>query len=137
SRRRGGLAGAVRLPDSTRAALAPWLARTPRRVGYAREPLRRALLSEALPPPREGGRRVALPMTERYLRITRRLGCADRGDRLELAADAGAGGAPARGPAPPGGGRRPRPLGAPGAAPRPAKSGPPAPLGAGGRAPPR
>jgi len=78
---------AVLLPDSTRAALAPWLAGIPRRVGYAREPLRRALLSEALASPREGARRVAIPMTERYLRITRRLGCPDRGDALELAVD--------------------------------------------------
>ena len=78
---------AVLLPDSPRAALGPFLARVPRRVGYAREPLRRALLTEALAPPREGGRAHALPMSERYLRITRHLGCPDRGDRLELAVD--------------------------------------------------
>jgi len=85
--RRGGFDWAVLLPDATRAALAPWLARIPRRVGYAREPLRRALLSEAVATPREGRRRSVIPMTERYLRITRRLGCPDRGDRLELALD--------------------------------------------------
>jgi heptosyltransferase-2 len=71
---------AVLLPDSPRAALAPFMARIPRRVGYARDPLRRALLSHALSPPTEAGRRRPVPMVERYLAITRALGCADRGD---------------------------------------------------------
>lgn len=75
---------AVLLPDSQRAALAPALAGIPRRAGYARDPLRRWLLTDALPVPRRGGRRVAVPMTERYLRITRALGVPDRGDALEL-----------------------------------------------------
>jgi len=75
---------AVLLPDSPRAALAPFLARIPRRVGYARDPLRRAMLSHALPPPTEAGRRRPLAMVERYLAITRALGCADRGDSLSL-----------------------------------------------------
>jgi heptosyltransferase-2 len=78
---------AVLLPDSPRAALAPFLARIPRRVGYARDPLRRALLSEALAPPRSRGRRLPIPMSERYLRIARHLGCRDQGLRLELAVD--------------------------------------------------
>jgi heptosyltransferase-2 len=78
---------AVLLPDSPRAALGPFLARVPRRVGYARDALRRALLTEALAPPRERGRRLPVPMTERYLRITRHLGCPDAGERLELAVD--------------------------------------------------
>jgi heptosyltransferase-2 len=81
---------AVLLPDSQRAALGPWLARVPRRVGYARDALRRALLTEALPAPRRAGRRLPVPMTERYLRITRHLGCSDRGDGLELAVSPGA-----------------------------------------------
>jgi heptosyltransferase-2 len=75
---------AIVLPDSPRTALEPFLARIPRRVGYARDWLRRALVSEWLPPPREGGRRVALSMIERYLRITRRLGVPDAGPELEL-----------------------------------------------------
>jgi heptosyltransferase-2 len=83
-----GFDWAVLLPDSTRAALGPFLARIPVRAGYAREPLRRALLTRALPPPRENGRRVPLSMIERYLRITRALGCADAGTALELAVDA-------------------------------------------------
>jgi heptosyltransferase-2 len=79
---------ALLLPDSPRAALAPWLAGIPRRAGYARDPLRRVLLTDALAPPREAGRRVPISMIERYLRITRALGCPDRGDALELRVDA-------------------------------------------------
>jgi len=78
---------AVLLPDSPRAALGPFLARVPRRTGYARDPLRRGLLNDPIAGPREHGRRAVVPMTERYLRITRHLGCADRGERLELAVD--------------------------------------------------
>jgi heptosyltransferase-2 len=79
-----GFDWAIVLPDSPRTALEPFLARIPRRVGYARDLLRRALVTEWLPPPREGGRRVALSMIERYLRITRLLGVADSGPELEL-----------------------------------------------------
>ncbi|MEE9608561.1 MAG: lipopolysaccharide heptosyltransferase II [Myxococcota bacterium] len=78
---------AVLLPDSPRAALAPFLAGVSRRVGYARDPLRRALLTESLDPPRHNGRRLPIPMVERYLRITRQLGCEDQGERLELEVD--------------------------------------------------
>jgi heptosyltransferase-2 len=87
---------AVLLPDSVRAALAPALARIPVRAGYARDPLRRALLTHALPPPREDGRRLPISMVERYLRITRRLGCPDAGARPRLAVDAAAQGAIAK-----------------------------------------
>ena len=82
--RRGAFDWAVLLPDSVRAAAAPFLARIPVRVGYARDPLRRALLSHALEPPRAGRRRLAISMVERYLRITRELGCPDAGPELEL-----------------------------------------------------
>jgi heptosyltransferase-2 len=75
---------AVLLPDSPRAALGPFLARIPRRIGYARDPLRRALLTDPLDHPRRGGRRIAIPTTERFLEITRRLGCVDRGTEPEL-----------------------------------------------------
>jgi heptosyltransferase-2 len=85
--RAGGFDWAVLLPDSPRAALAPFLARTPRRVGYARDPLRGALLSERLAIPREGGRRRPIPMLDRFLAITRALGCPDRGDDLTLCVD--------------------------------------------------
>lgn len=88
--RRRGLDWAVLLPDSVRAASAPFLARIPVRAGYARDPLRRALLTLALPPPRENRRRTPISMIERYLRVTRALGCADAGLELELPVDAGA-----------------------------------------------
>jgi heptosyltransferase-2 len=78
---------AVLLPDSPRAGLAAWLARIPRRTGYARDPLRRLLLSDPLPAPRQAGRRVPISMIERYLRVTRALGCPDRGTGLELRVD--------------------------------------------------
>jgi len=78
---------AVLLPDSPRAALAPFLARIPRRAGYARDPLRRLLLNHSLPVARKDGKRVVVPNTERYLRITRALGVPDRGDALELTVD--------------------------------------------------
>jgi len=79
---------AVLLPDSVHVALAPWLARVPLRVGYARDRLRRALLTRALAPPQtEDGRRLPISMIERYLRITRALGCADAGIELDLPLD--------------------------------------------------
>jgi heptosyltransferase-2 len=81
---------AVLLPDSVRSAFAPFLARIPVRAGYARDPLRRALLTHALPPPTDDGRRVPISMIERYLRITRRLGCPDGDTRAALAVDAAA-----------------------------------------------
>ena len=80
----------VLLPDSVRSALAPFLAGVPVRVGYARDPLRRALLSHALAAPAEAGRRVPISMVERYLRITRALGCADVDRRTTLVVDAAA-----------------------------------------------
>ena len=75
---------AVLLPDSQRSALGPFLARVPRRVGCARDPLRRVLLTESLPPPSADGRRVPISMIERYLRVARHLGCDDAGDALEV-----------------------------------------------------
>lgn len=83
--RGAGFDWAVLLPDSQRAALAPALAGIPRRAGYARDPLRRLLLTDSLPVARRDGKRVAVPMTERYLRITRALGVPDQGQALELA----------------------------------------------------
>jgi heptosyltransferase-2 len=82
-----GFDWAVLLPDSVRAALPAFLARVPVRAGYARDPLRRALLTRALAPPREEGKRLAIPMIERYLGITRALGVADAGTALEVAVD--------------------------------------------------
>jgi len=87
SLRAGRFDWVVLLPDSVRSALAPFLARVPVRAGYARDPLRRALLTHGLVPPAEGGRRVPISMVERYLRITRALGCADADRRTRLAVD--------------------------------------------------
>ncbi len=78
---------AVLLPDSVHVALAPWLARVPLRAGYARDPLRRALLTCALAPPHADGARLPISMIERYQRITRALGCADAGLELDLPLD--------------------------------------------------
>src|SRR5215472_5939443 len=77
-----GFDAAIVLPDSARAALDPFAARIPIRIGYARDPLRRFLLSEPIDPPRERGRRVAISMIERYLRLARALGVRDAGDAL-------------------------------------------------------
>jgi len=79
---------AVLLPDSVRAAAGPWLARIPVRIGYARDPLRRLMLTHALEPPRQGGKRLPISMLERYLRLTRTLGCPDPAPlELELPVD--------------------------------------------------
>jgi heptosyltransferase-2 len=79
-----GFDAALLLPDSARAALDPFAARIPVRIGYARDALRRLLLSESIDPPRERGQRVAISMIERYLRLARALGVRDAGDALEL-----------------------------------------------------
>ena len=79
-RRGRGLAGlhfdaALLLADSVRSALPPWLARIPVRAGYARDPLRRALLTAHRPPPAgPDGRRIPVPMTGRYLELLPLLG---------------------------------------------------------------
>lgn len=82
-----GFDWAVLLPDSPRAALPAWGARIPVRAGYARDPLRRFLITTQVPLPRERGRRVPISMIERYLRITRALGCEDAGQELEVRID--------------------------------------------------
>ena len=79
-----GYDAAVVLPDSARAALDPFAARIPIRIGYARDLVRRVMLSHAIDPPRERGERVAISMIERYLRLARALGVRDAGDALEL-----------------------------------------------------
>jgi heptosyltransferase-2 len=78
---------AVLLPDSVRAAWPARAAGIPLRAGYARDPLRRLLLTHPLEPPSENGRRVPIPMVERYARIVRALGCPDLGTGLDLALD--------------------------------------------------
>ena len=53
---------AMVLPDSHRAALAPWLARIPVRVGYARDAGRRLMLTQSLAVPQENGKRKPVSM---------------------------------------------------------------------------
>jgi heptosyltransferase-2 len=81
---RRGFDWAILLPDSPRTAVEAWLARIPRRVGYARDRIRRAMLTDSLPPPMENGRRVAISMIDRYQQITRVLGVPDDGDTTDL-----------------------------------------------------
>lgn len=83
---------AVLLPDSARAASGPWLARIPVRAGYARDLPRRVMLTDKLQVPRdERGKRIPVPMPERYLAITRALGVVDEGTpRTELVVDSAA-----------------------------------------------
>jgi len=88
--RRCELGCAVLLPDSPRAALAAFLARTPRRIGHSRDPLRRMLLTESIPLPANGGRHDSTPMVDRYLSIVAALGCEARRRKVELAVDSGA-----------------------------------------------
>lgn len=80
---------AVLLPDSQRAALAPWIARVPRRVGFSRDLARRLLLTDALTPDRERGpdgraRWKPVSMVERYLQLSRHVGCPDRGRQMDV-----------------------------------------------------
>jgi len=82
--RQRGFDWAVILPDSPRTAIEAWLARIPRRAGYARDRLRRALVTDTLPTPTEHGQRVAISMIDRYQRIIRVLGVEPAGDRLDL-----------------------------------------------------
>ncbi len=78
---------AILLPDSARSALLASWAGIPVRIGFARDWMRRRHLSHTLTPPTENGKRAAISMVERYLRISRELGCDDRGTELDLALD--------------------------------------------------
>jgi len=83
--RREGFDWAVLLPDSVRAAYAPWRAGVPVRIGYSRELLRTWLTTHRLRHPKTPeGKRLAFSMIERYLRISRALGCPDQGDEMDL-----------------------------------------------------
>ncbi len=76
---------AVLLPDSPRSALAPFLARIPVRVGYARSRVRRVLLTRPLAPPLTAeGKRLPVSMIDRYLDVIRSLGCEAAGTELDL-----------------------------------------------------
>lgn len=64
---------AVILPHSFRSASAPWRARVPVRIGYAREG-RRCLLTHALAPHRAGAGIAPVPMQHQYLELVAVLG---------------------------------------------------------------
>jgi heptosyltransferase-2 len=66
---------AILLPDSPRSAFGPFLARIPNRVGYSRDPIRRLCLTLSLKPPTQDGKRIPIPMPDRYLALVRALGC--------------------------------------------------------------
>lgn len=74
---------AVLLPNSIRTALAAWLGRVPRRVGYDHGG-RAPFLTDRLLPPRRDGQRVPVPAVSSYLEIVRRLGARPDSTRLEL-----------------------------------------------------
>ena len=71
------------LPNSFSSALLAWATRAPTRLGYRRGG-RGWLLTQAVAPPREGGRRVPLAMERYYLDLVVGLGCPDTGTALEL-----------------------------------------------------
>jgi len=79
---------AVMLPDSPRSALGPFLAGIPQRAGYTRDPVRHLLLTRRLQHVGRPGKHDPIPSVERYLEITRQLGCDDRGTELELVVSA-------------------------------------------------
>lgn len=74
---------ALLLPNSFRAALLAWLARIPRRVGYARDG-RSLLLTDRLRPLRRHGEFLPTPMLPYYAAIAQRVGCPVVNDRLRL-----------------------------------------------------
>lgn len=75
---------AVILPNSFHTALLCWLARIPRRIGYARE-ARGWLLTDRLAPPRENGRFAPVSTVDYYNQLVRYLGAAGTDRRLRLA----------------------------------------------------
>ncbi len=76
---------AVLCPDSQRAAYGAWRAGIPVRIGYSRDFVRDVLTTHRLRHPKTpDGKRLAFSMIERYLRITRMLGCADQGTVMDL-----------------------------------------------------
>ncbi|RKY19570.1 MAG: lipopolysaccharide heptosyltransferase II [Planctomycetota bacterium] len=73
--RREGFDAALLLTDSQRTALSPWIAGIPLRAGYARDLTRRLLLSQHRAPPQDAaGKRLPVPMVERYLDLLPLLG---------------------------------------------------------------
>jgi len=76
----------VVFPHSFRAAALARLSGATQRIGYARG-WRSALLTQTVPPHREGGRIAPVYMAREYLDLVGGLGCSDDGEGLELVAD--------------------------------------------------
>lgn len=74
---------AVLFPNSFRSALLGFLARIPRRVGYARDG-RSMLLTDRLPPVKERGEFVPISMVDSYNKLAQRLGCDEIDRQLRL-----------------------------------------------------
>lgn len=74
------------LTNSFRTALLSWLARVPRRIGYARD-YRSWLLTDRVEVPRENGAFRIESMLVYYDRLARWIGCPDTNGRLQLFAD--------------------------------------------------
>lgn len=85
---------ALLLTNSFRSALATWLARVPRRVGYARDG-RTLLLTDRLVPQRRAGTFEPTPLLPYYVALAERIGCdvPDRRLRLPVSAEQEAAGA--------------------------------------------
>ena len=81
-RREHATAG-ILLPNSLRSALLFWMGGVKRRIGYDRGG-RRRLLTDAIPPLREGARFVPSPMITYYLRLAEVLGASASDRRMEL-----------------------------------------------------
>lgn len=71
------------LTNSLRSALAAWLARIPRRVGYARE-ARGWLLTDRLKPLKHNGEFTPTPMLGYYAKIAQHVGCPVSDVKLKL-----------------------------------------------------
>jgi heptosyltransferase-2 len=81
--RREPVAAGLILPNSLRSALLFWMGGVKRRIGYDRGG-RRRLLTDAIPPTREGGRLVPSSMITYYLRLAEVLGASTDDRRMEL-----------------------------------------------------
>ena len=71
------------LTNSFRSGLVTWLARIPRRVGYARDG-RSRLLTDGLDPLKRDGRFVPSPVLPYYIKIAEHVGCAVSDRKLRL-----------------------------------------------------
>lgn len=74
---------ALVLPNSFRTALEAWLARIPKRIGYALN-ARYPFLTDPIEPPQEEGKRVPINMVDYYLRLSTELGCKPSSKQEEL-----------------------------------------------------